>query len=111
MEENDQPAKKRRRLCLCCNQWLARTTYWEHQKRYCGTSIDYVNTTMEDSSSDSEFELNYGSYIENDLGFDDNHGIIHDNEPQREHSEPDEGMLVMITLVSVFNWLDYIFYW
>ena len=60
MEENDQPAKKRRRLCLCCNQWLARTTYWEHQKRYCGTSIDYVNTSMEDSSSDSEFELNYG---------------------------------------------------
>ena len=82
MEESDQPAKKRTRLCLCCNQWLTRATYWEHQERYCDTSIDYVNTSMEDSSNDLEFELNYDSYIENDLGFDDNHGITHDNEPQ-----------------------------
>ena len=47
---------------------------------------------MKDSFSDSEFELDYDTYIENGLGFDGNHSITHDNELQSEHSEPDEGV-------------------
>ena len=45
-------AKKRRRLCSHCNQLLAKTTYWEHQRLYCGNSeLD------SESDSDSDFEL------------------------------------------------------
>ena len=45
-------AKKRRRLCSHCNQLLAKTTYWEHQRLYCGNSeLD------SESDSDSGFEL------------------------------------------------------
>ena len=89
MEENDQPEKKRRRLCPHCNQMLAKTTYWEHQKRYGGTSSNYVIASMEGNSSDSEFELDNDTYMVNDFGL-DNHGISHGNELQNEH-EADEG--------------------
>ena len=45
-------AKKRRRLCSNCNQLLAKTTYWEHKRLYCGYSkLD------SESDSDSDFEL------------------------------------------------------
>jgi len=93
MEEGNQPAKKRRRLCPCCNQMLAKTTYWEHQRRYHSTSTDCVNVNSEYSSSDSEFELNYDAYMENEYLFDDNYTNSHDNELQDENfeSEADEG--------------------
>ena len=93
MEENDndQPTRKRRRLCPHCNQMLAKTTYWEHQRRYCGASMNCGS--KEDSSSDSEFELEYDACMENDLGHGDNHIITHDDELQNEQSEniSDEG--------------------
>ena len=97
MEENNQPTKKRRRLCPCCNQMLAKTTYWEHQRRYCSTSTDCVNANSEYSSSDSEFEVNYDVYMENQYLFDDNHtNNSHDNEPLDEYFESeadyDEGI-------------------
>ena len=49
------PPIKRRRLCEHCNQLLAKTTYWEHQRLYFGNSVtedddDHVH-------SDSDFEL------------------------------------------------------
>ena len=47
----------------------------------------------EDSSSDSEFELECDTYMENDLGHGDNHIIADDDELQNEQSEntSDEG--------------------
>ena len=55
--------RKRRRLCEHCNQLLARTTYWEHQKRFKGVSSERraaVNTAerVVSESSDSEFGEN-----------------------------------------------------
>ena len=35
VNSDPSPPKKRRRLCLHCNQFLAKTTYWEHQKLHC----------------------------------------------------------------------------
>jgi len=56
---NVQESRKRRRLCLHCNQRLAKTTYYEHQKRFCGASFE--SRCSSDSESDfslvSEFEL------------------------------------------------------
>lgn len=55
-----QPPKKRRRLCPYCNQWLAKTAYWEHQKFCVG------NTSFEWDSSDSElnFELESSNVVD-----------------------------------------------
>ena len=95
MEGSGQPAKKRRRRRFCshCNQMLAKTAYWEHQRRYCDTSVDYVNANKEYSDSDSEFELDY-AYMENDLVLDDNHSITHDDEMQNACSEADGGKYI-----------------
>lgn len=65
---------KRRRLCLHCNQLLAKTTYWEHQRLYCGNfKLD------SESDSDSDFELDEELDSEsNTPGFvNEDHGEIH----------------------------------
>ena len=75
---------------------LAKTTYWEHQRQYCSTSNDRVNANSEYNSSDSEFELTYDAYMENEYLFDDNHTDSHDNEllDKNFESEADEGTLI-----------------
>ena len=44
-----EPKRKRRRLCQHCNQFLAKTTYWEHQRLY-GSAYRLQH------DSDSDFE-------------------------------------------------------
>ena len=47
---DEQRSRKRRHLCQHCNQLLAKTTYWEHQK------ICKPSNVTSDSESDSDFE-------------------------------------------------------
>ena len=74
---------------------LAKTTYWEQQRRYCSTSTDCVNANSEYNLSDSEFELTYDAYMENEYLY-DNHTDSHDNEllDKNFESEADEGTLI-----------------
>ena len=54
MDDHRAP-RKRRRLCPCCNQMLAKTTYWEHQKRFCGESA--AGDRSDDTDGESDFSL------------------------------------------------------
>lgn len=67
-------AKKQRRLCSHCNQLLAKITYWEHQRLYCGNSK--LNS---ESDSDSDFELDEELDSVSDMpGFvNEDHGETH----------------------------------
>ena len=75
-------AKKRRRLCSHCNQLLAKTTYWEHQRLNCGnTKVDSESDSDSDFELDKEFDYvsDMPDFVNEDLG----------ETPQETHSSPD----------------------
>ena len=63
VDGDGQTSRKCRRLCPCCNQLLAKTTFWEHQKRFCGVSVSAAGHSS-DISTDSESDFSLESEVE-----------------------------------------------
>ena len=64
------PPTKSRCLCKHCNQLLAKSTYWEHQRLYFGNSAP--DDDNDDSDSDFELENAMDTGVSEDNVYDSN---------------------------------------
>ena len=82
--DNDHSARKRRRhFCPCCDRWLAKTTYYEHRKRFRGS----VHATSEDrvsSDIDAESDFSLQSDVESLCEFD---SVVQESETYSEEAQ------------------------